>query len=135
MANYDYSKYFTGRVIVREYAQALGAETVPTVMVNGVATRWATHVYTAKVVEKTYRFLGLSYSMAHSTSPITVEDLGGVQHTITPVASVNGSVAGNGSTFLESSSTVVHRIPITPHMWMLEVVVRNTQNYQDGSPI
>ena len=133
---------FIGRVVQREYAQEFDFEFVPNYTVvkdkNGVElyryiSSYTRNFVTAKVVEQTFRFTGLTRAQAFGTSAITVTDLGGAQYTITPKSSITDGSTGSRVMIVEEVS--VQRTPVSPHMWEMVVTRRGFRYYVNGAQI
>lgn len=137
----SYADCFTGRVVQREYAQEFDFEFVPNytvvtrdgVEVSRYISSYTRNFVTAKVVEQTFRFAGLTRALAFGTSNITVTDLGGTSYTITPKSSVTDGSSGSRVMIVEEVS--VQRIPVSPRMWELTVTRRGLRYYVNGSQI
>lgn len=134
-----YNPYFTGRVIQHEYAQEFDFEYVPnysTLTENGVVvSRWISsytrNFVTAKVVEQTFRFLGLTRALAFGTAAITVADLNNNEYTITPKTSITDG--SSGSRVMITEEVDVQRIPISPRLWELVVTRRGFRYFVNGT--
>lgn len=133
---------FIGRVVQREYAQEFDFEFVPNYTVvkdtNGVElyryiSSYTRNFVTAKVVEQTFRFTGLTRAQAFGISAITVTDLGGAQYTITPKSSITDGSTGSRVMIVEEVS--VQRTPVSPHMWEMVVTRRGFRYYVNGAQI
>ena len=118
-----YQSAYTGRVEQREYAQTFDFE-----YAGGVRS-----LVTAKVVEQTFRFLGLTRTLAFGTSSISVTDINGPTYTFTPVSSITDG--SSGSRVMVNEEVDVQRVPMSPHMWELIVTRRGLQYYVNGSLI
>ena len=137
----SYDKFFTGRVIQREYTQEFDFEFIPNytvvtrdgVEVERYISSYTRNFVTAKVVEQTFRFLGMSRSLAFGTGAITVADLDGNEYTFTPKTSVTDGSSGSRVMIVEEVD--VQRIPTSPHMWELVVTRRGYRYYVNGSHI
>lgn len=137
----SYDRYFTGRVIQREYAQEFDFEFIPNytivekdgVEIQRYISSYTRNFVTAKVVEQTFRFIGLTRALAFGTNAITVADLDGNEYTFTPKTSVTDGSTGSRVMIVEEVD--VQRIPITPHMWELVVTRRGYRYYVNGSHI
>ena len=135
----EYNPYFIGRVIQREYAQEFDFEFIPnysSLTENGVVIRqwvasYTRNFVTAKVVEQTFRFLGLTRALAFGTASITVADLDGNEYTITPKTSITDG--SSGSRVMITEEVDVRRVPISPRMWDLTVTRRGYRYYLNGS--
>lgn len=137
----SYDKYFTGRVIQREYTQEFDFEFIPNytvvtrdgVEVERYISSYTRNFVTAKVVDQTFRFLGMSRSLAFGTGSITVADLDGNEYTFTPkTAIVDGS---SGSRVMIVEEVMVQRMPISPRIWEMTVTRRGFKYYVNGSAI
>ena len=132
---------FTGRVIQREYAQEFDFEFIPNYTVvtkDGVEIQryissYTRNFVTAKVVEQTFRFTGMTREQAFGTASITVSDLAGVSYTFTPKPSVTDGSTGSRVMIVEE--VAVQRTPVSPHMWELVVTRRGFKYYVNGSAI
>lgn len=131
---------FVGRVVQREYAQEFDFEHIPIYTVikdeNGVEVSryisgYIRNFVTAKVVEQTFRFTGLTRAQAFGTAAITVTDLGGAQYTITPKSSITDGSQGSRVMIIEEVN--VQRTPVSPHMWEMVVTRRGFRYYVNGS--
>lgn len=137
----SYNKYFTGRVIQREYSQEFDFEYVPnysTVTRDGVEVAryiasYTRNFVTAKVVEQTFRFLGLTRTLAFGTTNVTVEDLNSNEYTIPLKNSITDGSSGSRVMIIEEVN--VQRIPISPHLWELSVTRRGLRYYVNGTQI
>lgn len=137
----NYNKYFTGRVIQREYSQEFDFEYVPnysTVTRDGVEvaryiSSYTRNFVTAKVVEQTFRFLGLTRALAFGTTNVTVADLDGHEYTIPLKSSITDGSSGSRVMIVEEVN--VQRIPISPHLWELSVTRRGLRYYVNGTQI
>ena len=134
-----YDPFFTGRVHQREYPQEFDFEYIPnysTLSKDGVEiSRWISsytrNFVTAKVVEQTFRFIGLTRALAFGTSTVTVADLNGNEYTFDLKSKiVDGS---SGSRVMIVEEVVVQRTPISPHLWELVVTRRGLRYYLNGA--
>ena len=141
MASSALNPYFTGQVIQHEYARMEDFEFVPNYGTitdsNGVTTRYvgsySRTLVTAHVVEQTFRFEGLSHSLAHTQESQTVTDASGASWTVPMVGSyTDGS---SGSRVFEQESVEVIREPMSPHMWSVTVTRRGTRYKANGTTI
>lgn len=137
----SYDKHFTGRVIQREYTQEFDFEFIPNYTIvtrDGVEvaryiSSYTRNFITAKVVEQSFRFLGLSRALAFGTNAITVADLDGNEYSFTPKTSiVDGS---SGSRVMIVEDVDAQRIPMSPHLWELVVTRRGYRYYVNGTHI
>ena len=136
-----YNPYFIGRVLQREYAQEFDFEYIPnysTLTENGVVvSRWISsytrNFVTAKVVEQTFRFTGLTRALAFGTAAITVADLNNNEYTITPKTSITDGSSGSRTMITEE--VAVQRTPVSPRMWELVVTRRGFRYFVNGSQV
>lgn len=136
-----YQPYFIGRVRQNEYAQQFDFEFEPLytivtrdgVEVSRYISSYRRDFVTARVVEQTFVFEGLTRTLAFGVSDITVADLDGNEYTI-PLKSriVDGST---GSRVMIVEEVSVHRTPISPRMWQLAVTRRGFIYYVNGTAI
>lgn len=119
----SYSSAYVGRVVQHEYPQVFDFE-----YAGGVRS-----LVTAKVVEQTFRFNGLTRALAFGTSPITVTDINGSSYTFTPLTSItDGSY---GTRVMVSEEVSVQRIAISPHLWDLVVTRRGSRYFVNGTKV
>lgn len=133
---------YTGRVIQREYTQEFDLEYVPNytvvtrdgVEVSRYISSYTRNLVTAKVVEQTFRFIGLTRAQAFSKASITVTDIGATSSfTFVPKSSiVDGS---SGSRVMIVEDVVVLRTPVSPHLWELVVTRKGFKYYVNGTAI
>ena len=136
-----YNKYFTGRVIQKDYAQEFDFEYVPnysTVTRDGVEVSryiasYTRNFVTAKVIEQTFRFLGLTRALAYGTGSVTVADLNGNEYTFDLKSSITDGASGSRVMITEEVN--VQRIPISPHLWELVVTRRGLRYFVNGTQI
>lgn len=132
---------FIGRVIQREYAQEFDFEFVPNytvvkkddVEVARYISSYTRNFVTAKVIEQTFRFTGLTRTQAFGMSAVTVTDLGGMSYTVTPKTSITDGSSGSRVMIVEEVS--VQRTPVSPHMWEMVVTRRGFRYYVNGTQI
>ena len=137
----EYNPYFTGRVIQRDYAQEFDFEFIPnysTITRNGVEVAryiasYTRNFVTAKVIEQTFRFLGLTRALAFGTGSVTVADLNGNEYTFTLKSSITDGSSGSRAMVTEEVN--VQRIPISPHLWELTVTRRGLRYFVNGTQI
>ena len=137
----SYNPYFTGRVIQRDYAQEFDFEYVPNysnVTRNGVEVAryiasYTRKFVTAKVIEQTFRFLGLKRALAFGTGSVTVEDLNHSEYTFDLKSSITDD--SSGSRVMITEEVNVQRIPISPHLWELVVTRRGLRYFVNGTKI
>lgn len=127
----SYQAAFNGKVEQNEYVQVYDFQTYEHSDAANTY-RWR-ELVTQKVVEKIYRFSGLSYSNAHSTTAVTVSDASGHSHSV-PMASGfrDGST---GDKVFEVYSCNVIRQPMSPHLWEVTVKVRESEYFVNGEKI
>lgn len=137
-----YNPYFTGRVIQKEYSQVYDLEYLPnysTVTKDGVEVSryiasYTRNLVTTKVVEQTFRFLGLTRALAFATtSGVTVADLNNNEYTFDLKCSVTDG--SSGSRVMPIEEVTVDRTPITPRMWELTVTRRGMRYFVNGTQI
>jgi len=139
--NSTYNPYFTGRVIQRDYAQEFDFEFVPNytivtkdgVEVSRYISSYTRNFVTAKVVEQTFRFLGLTRALAFGTGSVTVADLNSNEYTFDLKSSITDS--SSGSRVMVTEEVNVQRIPISPHLWELSVTRRGLRYFVNGTKI
>lgn len=136
-----YNPYFTGRVIQQEYTQEFDFEFLPNYTVvtkDGVEVAryiasYTRNFVTAKVVEQTFRFLGLSRALAFGNGSVTVADLNGNEYTFGLKSKIVDGSSGSRVMLVEEVN--VQRIPISPHLWELVVTRKGYRYYVNGSHI
>ena len=136
-----YNPYFTGRVIQKDYAQEFDFEYVPnysTVTRDGVEVSryiasYTRNFVTAKVIEQTFRFLGLTRALAFGTGSVTVADLNGNEYTFTLKSSITDGSSSSRPMIIEEVD--VQRIPLSPHLWELSVTRRGFRYFVNGTKI
>ena len=136
-----YNPYFTGRVIQKDYAQEFDFEYVPNYSTvtrdGGEVSRYIAfytrNFVTAKVIEQTFRFLGLTRALAYGTGSVTVADLNGNEYTFDLKSSITDG--SSGSRVMITEEVNVQRIPISPHLWELVVTRRGLRYFVNGTQI
>ena len=136
-----YNPYFTGRVIQKEYTQEFDFEFIPNyttvtrddVEVGRYISSYTRNFVTAKVVEQTFRFLGLTRALAFGTDDVTVSDLNNNEYTIPLKSSITDGSSGSRVMVIEE--VTVQRIPISPHLWELSVTRRGLRYFVNGTQI
>lgn len=137
----SYQPFFDGRVRQREYSQEFDFEFIPNYTVvtrDGVEVQryissYTRNFVTAKVVEQTFIFEGLSRSLAFGTGSVTVADLDGNEYTIPLLSSITDGSTGSRVMIVEEAQ--VQRIPISPHLWTLIVSRRGFKYFVNGSAL
>lgn len=91
------------------------------------------NLVTAKVTEKTYRFKGLSYSDAHTSSASTTVTYPAGSNTSITVPLQSAFVdSSSGTKVFETRNVKVTRVPLSPRLWQVDVTVRDTDYYLNG---
>ena len=136
----QFNKYFIGRVIQREYEQQFDFEFIPIYrtdtdkdgnVINRYIIGYERNIVTAKVVEQSFRFNGLTRELAFKTHNITVADLDNKEYTFPLRASITDGSTGSKVMITEEVS--VQRTPVSPRMWELVVTRRGFRYYVNGS--
>lgn len=133
------SDCFTGRVIQKEYTQEFDFEFVPNytiitkddVEVARYITSYTRNFVTAKVVEQTFRFTGLTRAQAFGTSDVAVTDLDNNSYTVPFKSSITDG--SGGSKVMVVEEVFVQRTPVSPRMWEVVVTRRGLRYYLNGS--
>ena len=129
----ELQRMFDGQMSQSEYCQYVAVEVAPTSWVNGAAGGFKRNFYSAKVVEETFRFVGLTYGAAHDTGSVRVTDVGGKQYDVQLDSSiVDGS---SGTAYFENEAVVVSRSRMSPHLWALEVTHKRAALYKGSTQI
>ena len=128
---------FNGKVEQDEAAGVFDFETllVPSAIVDGVPQGFYTvrNLVTFKSITQTFRFLGLSASLAHTRTSTTVTDIGGSSYTFVPDPGVTDGSAG--TRVMEVERVEVERPRISPHLWGMVVRRTGTRYYLNGTKI
>ncbi len=129
---------FTGRVLQREYVQEFDFEFIPNytvvtkdgVEVSRYISSYTRNFVTAKVVEQTFRFMGLTRAQAFATGAVTVSDLDGNLYAVPFASSLADGSSGSRVMIVEEVS--MQRTPMSPRMWEVSVTRRGMRYYVNG---
>lgn len=124
-----YQNAFVGLVDQNEYTQVY--DFAP--LYSSTGSYLGRELVTQKVIEKTYRFNGLSYTEAHTTNAQSVIDING--NTVSVPFQSSFRDGSTGTKVFEVYSCNVVRTRISPHLWDVSVKVRESEYFVNGVKI